>query len=339
MAASPPSADQISRFRAGLEALTGGPPAALALAVSGGPDSLALLLLAQAAYPGAVRTATVDHGLRAEAAAEARFVASVCRDIGVPHAILTTKGTLQPERASVQARARETRYGLLAGWAASFGAPWLATAHHLDDQAETVLMRLNRAAGAGGLAGIRKARRIQPAGSAEPVFVVRPLLGWRRAELAALVEEAGIAAVDDPSNRSPDYDRTHFRRLLAEQPLLDPERLAASAANLADAEQALEWAAEREWEARHRAEGGVLRLDAEDLPAEILRRLVVRAVESVREGTGATGEWRRDKLPQLLDTVSRGGSATLAGTKVVGGPVWRFEPAPPRRQREETVLS
>lgn len=311
----------------------------LALAVSGGPDSLALLLLAEAAYPGRVHSATVDHGLRPEAADEARFVASVCGDIGVPHAILAAAGPLQPEGASVQARAREARYALLADWAASFGARWLATAHHLDDQAETILMRLNRAAGIGGLSGIRSIRRLQPATGSDPVFVVRPLLKWRRAELADIVEEAGIAAVDDPSNRSSDYDRTHVRRLLAEQPLLDPERLAASAANLAGAEEALAWAAGREWEARHRAEGGVIRLDVGDLPAEILRRLVVRAIESLRSGTADTGEWRRDKLPHLLDTVACGGTATLAGIKVTGGPVWRFEPAPPRRPREETPLS
>src|SRR4051812_14287712 len=132
-------AEQVARFRADLERLTGGAPVRLGIAVSGGPDSLALLLLASAAYPGRIEAATVDHGLRPEGAAEAAFVGRLCVRLGLPHAILRAQMT---ETANVQAAARTRRYALLTQWLAATGAAFLATAHHLDDQAETLVMRL-----------------------------------------------------------------------------------------------------------------------------------------------------------------------------------------------------
>ena len=314
-----PSPDQIDRFRRDLEALTGAPPERLAVAVSGGPDSLALLLLAQAALSRRVEAATVDHGLRAGNAAEARFVAGLCAGIGVPHAILTAEAPVAG--ASMQAQARALRYRLLGDWAARIGALWLATGHHIDDQAETVLMRLARGSGLAGLAGVR-ARREEP-----PVTIVRPLLGWRKAELAALVAEAGIAAVDDPSNRSEAHDRTRFRALLGANQILPAPRLAAAAAHLAEAEEALEWAAEREWRIRARREGEAVLLEPSALPPEIVRRLAARAIDEVR-GDGA---WRRDRLADAIAAVAAGRRATLAGVLIGPGPTWRFEPAPARR--------
>src|SRR5580765_3765844 len=120
---------QIARFRADLEALTGGAPERLGLAVSGGPDSLALLLLANAAYPGRVHAATVDHGLRPEGAAEAAFVAGICGELAIPHATLRAE---MRETSNIQAAARARRYALLGQWVAEIGAAFLATAHHLD---------------------------------------------------------------------------------------------------------------------------------------------------------------------------------------------------------------
>jgi tRNA(Ile)-lysidine synthase len=150
------------------------------------------LLLAAAHAPARVAVATVDHGLRAEAAEEAAAVAALCARLGVPHATLRlTMAT----GSAIQARARAARYAALAGWARAEGLAALATAHHLDDQAETLAMRLNRGAGARGLAGMRAVATV-PGDPALPLL--RPLLGWRRAELAAVVRACGLDAADDP---------------------------------------------------------------------------------------------------------------------------------------------
>ncbi|HEX8366776.1 MAG TPA: tRNA lysidine(34) synthetase TilS [Allosphingosinicella sp.] len=316
-----PSAEQTDRFRRDLEKLAGGPPERLGLAVSGGPDSLALLLLAHAAFPGRVEAATVDHRLRPENAREAALVREICAGLAMPHETLADPDA-PIAGASAQARARRLRYRLLAGWAERRGIALLATAHHADDQAETVLMRLARGAGLSGLSAIRPRR------NEGRVALLRPLLGWRRDELAAIVAGAGLAAVDDPSNRSDAYDRTRFRALLAGCDLLPPPRLAAAAAHLGEAEDALEWAAEREWQARARADRGAVLLDPHGLPAELLRRLSARAIETVR---GERGDWRRDKLAAIVAEIAPGGRATLAGVQVTGGAVWRFEREPPRR--------
>ncbi len=211
--------------------------------MSGGPDSLALLLLANAELPGRIAAATVDHGLRAESGAEAAMVARVCAELGVPHTTLEV--ALAP--GNVSAEARTARYAALAAWMAGTGAGALATAHHLDDQAETLLLRLNRGSGVSGLAGVR-ARGAVP--SSEPITalpLIRPVLGWRRSELAAVVAAAGLTPADDPSNRDPRYDRARLRSELAGAPWLDLAAIAASAAHLADADAALDWAAAREW--------------------------------------------------------------------------------------------
>ena len=207
--------------------------------MSGGPDSLALLLLAHAALPGAVEAATVDHGLRPEAAAEAEFVAGICASLGVPHITLGVK--LAP--GNLQAEARAARYAALAGWAAERGLAAIATAHHADDQAETLVLRLNRASGVAGLAGVRAVGTGERSGAA----LLRPLLGWRREELGRVVAAAGIEAVQDPSNQDDRFDRARLRKVLAGSDWLDVPALAASAAHLADADAALEWAAAREW--------------------------------------------------------------------------------------------
>ena len=230
--------DLTGRFRADLAAL-GFAGGKLALAVSGGPDSLALLALAHAALPAAVEAATVDHGLREAAAAEARAVAAICADIGVPHMVLT----VEVAPGNVQSEARTARYTALARWMEARGLAALATAHHADDQAETLLLRLNRASGVAGLAGVR-ARGAVP-GTQLPLL--RPLLGWRRAELAGVVDAQGWQAADDPSNTDDRFDRARLRKELARADWLDVPALAASAAHLADADAALDWAAAREW--------------------------------------------------------------------------------------------
>ena len=290
----------------------------LGVAVSGGPDSLALLLLARDAFGDRVRAVTVDHGLRAESAAEAAQVATICAGLGVPHATLRWDGKA---KANVQALAREARYRLMADWCAAEGIAWLATAHHADDQAETLLLRLARGSGIGGLAGIRASRSL-----ARGVILLRPLLDVRRDALAAIVAAAGLRIVDDPSNRDPRYDRTRVRRWLAAHDELDAAHLAASAAHLAEAEAALLWTADLAWNSRVTTADVQVEVDVEGLPRELQRRLTLRALQAL----GAAAP-RGPDVDRLLDRLAGGGTATLAGIRARGGRIWRFSVAPARR--------
>jgi tRNA(Ile)-lysidine synthase len=307
---------ELVRFRADLERLAGGPPGRLGVAVSGGPDSLALLVLAAASFPGAVHAATVDHGLRPESAAEAESVAKACVGLDIPHAVLRPSA---PISGNMQSAARRARYALLEAWRSEQGLDWVVTAHHADDQAETLLMRLNRGSGVAGLAGIRAVNG----------RVLRPLLEWRRAELQTIVDEAGLAAAIDPSNRDERFDRARLRRELEGAEWLDRLAAARSARALAEAEEALDWAAGRLFAERTRSEGDTLRLDPSGVPAELRRRLLLRALRGIDPHAAPRGE----ELGRLLATLSQSGSATLAGVKAEAesaGGVWAFSPAPPR---------
>jgi tRNA(Ile)-lysidine synthase len=331
-----PDPAHIARFRADLGVLTGRSPCPerrLGVAVSGGGDSLALLLLAAAAFPGAVVAATVDHGLRVEAAAEAAMVGGVCRRLGVPHVTLpippgfTFDGNL-PDQA------RRARYAVLAGWAAdgrsAATVPWIATGHQRDDVAETFLMRARRGAGLTGLAAMPVRRPVAPL--PESPLLVRPLLGWSRADLAAIVAAAGLRAVDDPTNADPARDRARLRALLATAPDLPAARLARAAHNLRDAEEALAWATAREWEARHEVEApATLWLDPAGLPHELKRRLVDRALAHVRSGCDPAATWRGGAVDRMVRLLEAGRPATLAGILARPGVRWCFTPAPPRR--------
>jgi tRNA(Ile)-lysidine synthase len=318
MAYAAPSSEFVERFRADLDARVGAGGGRIGVAVSGGPDSLALLLLAHAARPAAVAAATVDHRLRAESAEEAAFVAGVCAELGVPHAILAADA---PIAGNVQSGARALRYRLLGDWAMTAGVGWLLTAHHRDDQVETLLMRLNRGAGVAGLAGVRAATVIGK------LHVARPLLDWSRDELAAIAAAAGIAPVQDPSNADPRYDRARLRARMAEVDWIDRRGVARSAAALADAEAALEWTADQEQAQRVTRTGDVFRLDAAGLPAELRRRLTQRLLAALAPDLAPRGP----ELDRLLETLASGGTATLGGIKCAGGATWRFEAAPPRR--------
>jgi tRNA(Ile)-lysidine synthase len=318
MAAAGPSPESVERFGADLAALgLGG--GALGIAVSGGPDSLALLLLAAAACPGRVKAATVDHGLRAEGAAEALFVAEICAAFAVPHRILTVAVAAG---ASVQALARAARYAALAGWLREEGLDALLTAHHADDQAETLLMRLQRGSGVAGLAGIR------PRATLAGVAVARPLLGWRRSALAGIVAAAGLTPVDDPGNRDPAYDRARMRERIAQSPWIDVGAFARSAAFLAEADRALHDWADRLAGERIAPEGAAILLDPAGLPDEVLRRLVLRCLRAIEPEAAPRG----GRLSALVDGLRAGGVATLSAVKCSGGLRFRFERAPPRRK-------
>jgi tRNA(Ile)-lysidine synthase len=306
-----------ARFTAGLAALWQG-EGRLALAVSGGPDSLALLQLAHAAMPGGIAAATVDHGLRAEAADEAAMVAGVCAELGVPHATLT----VEVADGNVQAQARTARYGALAGWMEREGLAALATAHHADDQAETLLLRLNRGSGVAGLAGVR-ARGLVP-GTKLPLL--RPLLGWRRSELAGIVAAAGLEAVQDPSNSDDRFDRARLRKALAETDWLDVPALAQSAAHLADADAALDWAAQREWSERiEKSPMGYTYRPA--APRAVALRVLARIVTEL-DGEAPRGS----AIARLFETLLARQPASIGGLVARVLPEgWSFTKAPQRR--------
>ena len=302
----------------------------IGIAVSGGPDSIALLLLAARARPGAVEAATVDHRLREGSADEARFVAEVCERLGVRHSILEADWGETPQTA-VQERARVERYRLLRGWATERGLGALATAHHADDQAETFLMRLARGAGIRGLAAMRP---LAPTPGAQDgdAQLVRPLLGWRRSELEDVCAAEGIQPVTDPSNDDDRFERVRVRRALADLAWLDAAAIAQSAAHLASAHAALRWAASQAWDQRVTAGAGEVQFDPSGLPDEILRRLARRAVlRLASEGQGT--DLRGRELDQLLSSLKSGGRSTLRGVLCSGGQNWRFIPAPNRTRR------
>ena len=280
---------------------------------------MAMLWLASRALPRRIAAATVDHGLRPEAAAEAEVVARACRSLGVPHA------TLRPGQAitgpGVQAKARAGRYALLRDWAVDVAAVAVATAHHLDDQSETFLMRAVRGAGPAGLASIRPCR------SEGATTILRPLLGWRRSELAAVAAEAGLPVVADPSNADERYERVRVRRLLAENPWLDPVGLTKAARHASEAEASLGDVADQLWRERTVAAGQDLLVEVGGLTREMRRRLARRAISE----RSATPAGRTDVEP-LLDSLAIGRAATQGDVLVrPDGDVWRFSDAPPRR--------
>ncbi len=328
MATDATADDQIARFVADLTLLHDphADAAPLLLAVSGGPDSMAMLTLAAAAFPGRVAVATVDHGLRPEAADEVRMVADHCARLGVPHHALRRKTPIAG--ASIQSQAREVRYALLAAQARAIGAAAILTAHHADDQAETFLMRAARGAGLSGLSGVRARTVIAD------MAVLRPLLDWRRAELRRIVRRAEAPFVDDPANHDPRHDRTRFRQLLDSHEWLGVAQLARAAAQLAEADTDLRATVDWLWQDRAQIDGDNVRIQAADLPRELGRRLARRAIGTVRAAAGIESPaWSEgSNIEKLLESLSQGSRATQAGVIAsVRSGVWRFRPAPPRK--------
>jgi tRNA(Ile)-lysidine synthase len=207
----------------------------IALAVSGGADSLALLDSAKRWRGHRVVTVlTVDHRLRKGSRAEANSVAEIARASGLDARVLTWTGP-RP-KSDVEAAARAARYGLLLDACRKIGATHLAVAHQQDDVAETFLMRLARGAGVFGLAAMR--RELDAGG----VTIVRPFLSVSRSRLAATTSAAGLAPVADPMNDDPRYERVRVRRMLAAGGL-DAAAIATTAMGMAEAADAIDAAA------------------------------------------------------------------------------------------------
>ncbi|RST32114.1 tRNA lysidine(34) synthetase TilS [Sphingomonas ginkgonis] len=320
------ASDAVRRFEADLNALL---PlgAAFGLAVSGGPDSVALLLLAAAARPEGCLVATVDHDLRPESAVEALLVERLCAALELPHETLKLRWA-EPPLSALQEQARAARYAALGDWAVANGLGAVLTGHHRDDQAETMLMRLSRGSGVRGLAAMRADAPL-PGGSG--IRLIRPLLDWSRAELGEICAVAGVEPCHDPGNDNAQFERVRFRQALAMLDL-DPAALARSARALEDADRALEWVADELWVARVRPdEHGGLVLKVADLPAELRRRLVTRAVAELDP---AGVPLRGRECDELLDRLAAGTSASVRSLIARGGPQWAFLPAPPRQPRK-----
>ncbi|WP_086736940.1 tRNA lysidine(34) synthetase TilS [Erythrobacter colymbi] len=303
----------------------------LGLAVSGGPDSLALLLLAHEALPGRIAVASVDHGLRPEAAGEVALVARLAAARGIPFTPLAV--TLAP--GNVPAQARAARYAALARWAQDAGLGAVATAHHADDQAETLLMRLNRGSGLAGLAGVRPRGRIEES----DVLLLRPLLGWRKAELAAVVAASGITPAQDPTNTDPAFDRARLRAALASADWLDPVQIAVSAVHIAEGWQALEWYAELDWHEMVMREDSDTGTPGFSYCANVPRIIAIETILRIIRELG--GHATRSEAARAWERLWAGENASLGGVLAVPGVekvekvgvamrVWRFRPEPAR---------
>jgi tRNA(Ile)-lysidine synthase len=310
---------------------------ALVLAVSGGPDSMALLALIarwRAALPRGPQllAVTVDHCLRAESAREANAVKRHAREFGIAHRTLRWTGA--KPKTGLQDAARAERYRLLARAAGKAGARCVLTAHTLDDQAETVLLRLARGSGLSGLAAMRRESAMFGTN------VVRPLLGLPKTRLIATLERLRVPYADDPTNRDPRFTRPRLRALM---PVLageglTAERLAALARRACRADEALQRsvaAAAEEvslspWDgAGHRVvfdPGAYARL-----PEEIALRLLGRAIAHA----GNEGPVELGKLEALQAALAVGDPIrrTLAGALVTRrANALIVERAPPRRR-------
>lgn len=303
-----------------------GAEAHLALAVSGGGDSMGLLALAAQAqtYDHAPRFSvlSVDHKLRAEAAAEVTQVAQICRDLGLPHEVLTADKSL-PEH-DIQQQARKLRYRLMAAWCAQHNAQAVVLAHHRDDQAETVLMRMARGSGVQGLGGMAPRQKIHT--DAGPLILLRPFLSDTGASLKQLAIEAGLPIIHDPSNDDPSFERVRWRRLL---PRLEAEGLdAARLADIADTMRGAQAALDTKltgWLDAHAAwhDYGVLclpRAGFEALPRAHQQRLLGRFVQYFGHHPHPL---KRKKTAHMLAQIAARphGAAVLGGVHVR----WRQE--------------
>jgi tRNA(Ile)-lysidine synthase len=343
---SPISASDAKRLFAAWKAAP-----AVVLAVSGGPDSIALMWLAARWRRALARgprllAVTVDHGLRAEATAEARDVKRLARTLDLPHRTLRWSGT--KPKTGLPAAARTARYRLLAQAARSHGATHILTAHTRDDQAETLLMRLLRGSGIAGLAAMaRESER-------DGVMLARPFLNVSKSQLVATLKKAKVGFADDPTNRDLNFTRPRIRAVM---PALaveggDARNLARLASRLARANAAVEVladGAERYLALRDRESAQPPRLDVKifdayafaAIPEEIRLRLLLRAINRF----GHEGPAELGKVEALLAALDRTVSEQRAGRKprlkqtlagalvsLIEGRI-RVEPAPPRRRR------
>jgi tRNA(Ile)-lysidine synthase len=331
---------------------------ALLLAVSGGPDSTALMVLAarwrKARKSGPKNlpkliAVTVDHGLRVEAKREAASVGRLARKLGIAHRTLRWTGA--KPKTGLQEEARAARYRLLAGAARKANATHILTAHTRDDQAETVLIRMSRGSGVSGLAAMARISTLPGDGEGQ-IKLVRPLLDIPKARLVATLRAAKIPFADDPSNRDPRFTRARLRGLMGElaREGLDARRLALLARRLKRADLAIEAAVNRAAAelTLSPARRGAITFDAAGyarLPAEIALRLIGRALARVGD-EGPVELAKLEALKAALDDAQNAGQKaanarfrrSLAGAIVtLAAHQITVERAPPRRGKPLTT--
>ena len=327
---------------------------ALVLAVSGGPDSTALMVLAarwrkaRKSWPKNLPkliAVTVDHGLRVEAKREAASVGRLARKLGIAHRTLRWTGA--KPKTGLQEAARAARYRLLAGAARKANATHILTAHTRDDQAETVLIRMSRGSGVSGLAAMARISTLSGDGKGQ-IKLVRPLLDMPKARLIATLRAAKIPFADDPSNRDPRFTRARLRGLMGElaREGLDARRLALLARRLKRADLAIEAAVNRTAAelTLSSARPGAIAFDAAGyarLPAEIALRLIGRALARVGD-EGPVELAKLEALKAALDAAQNAGNArfrrSLAGATVTLAELQiTVERAPPRRGKPLTT--
>jgi len=326
--AAPVSAAEAKRLFAPLARVC-----ALVLAVSGGPDSTALLML-MARWRSALKrgpkliAVTVDHGLRRASAGEARAVKRLARRLGVPHRTVRWEG--KKPASGLQEAARSARYQLLAAAAKSARAGAIVTAHTLDDQAETVLLRMSRGSGLGGLCAMARSSPL-PANGTREIMLVRPLLEIPKARLVATLARAKIEFADDASNRDPRFTRARLRELMPAlaREGLDARRLSRLAGRLRRAETAIEMAVDDAMKALSRtpwADRTPIAFDAEKfahLPAEVGLRLLGRAIAHA----GAEGAYPTRQAREPLRGARRGkGGQNISFAPHVGRSARDFDP-------------
>ena len=315
----------------------------LALAVSGGGDSLALAYLFSAIENANAPVLIVDHGLQKDSAKHAKAAARRVKRAGLAHAILTWKPP-RGLKAGIEEAAREARYRLMGAWCRTHGIGALLTAHTLDDQAETFLLRLGRGSGVDGLSSMRAVTPL-PVPGFEDILLCRPLLGIARAQLRAYLKTKNIPWHEDPMNSDPRFARVRVRALLPilEEAGLPVRRIAEAARHLARAREALEAAAQSFLERHSQTHAGMLVLNRTALlaaPQEIALRVLVRSFALV------TGEKRKPRF-EPLEALYRGltepafQARTLAGCQIrlsararapYGRESLEIRLAPPRRQ-------
>ncbi len=288
-------------------------PARIAVAVSGGSDSMGLLhvMAAVAVSKGwELHAVTVDHALRPEAAAEAESVARVCAGLGVAHSILRWEhGVVAGNLMDV---ARRARYALMADWAERRGISHILLGHTADDQAETFLMGLAREAGIDGLVGMRRHW------NQECVRFLRPFLGVERRQLRDYLAWQGVAWVDDPSNENDRFMRVKARAALrCLEPLgIGVGTLSAVISHLSMAQDAVQAAAAETSARIATSSAGEVIMDREGwrlAPAEVRRRLLIKALRWV---SGAGYAPRADAVARVEDAICQGKDAILAGCRI-----------------------
>lgn len=305
---------QPSEFHALIQPLLPPCPPRFAVAVSGGADSMALVLLtaqwaAQKHQPAPIAF-TVDHGLRPESAREAAQVAAWLKTHGIAHHILKWKGA--KPRANIQEIARTTRYDLLVAAAKKHQCHALLTAHHAQDQVETFFMRLARGSGVDGLSAMHSV-------SVWHDFpLLRPLLGISKETLIDTLKAQKQQWVEDPSNRSLQFSRVQMRQALAQLPpdLIAPSRVLLACEHLQRARTALEWVC-GEWieqQVHFAPKNGLSfgRAAFLRLPAELQTRCLSLLVRKVG---GATAPLRFESLQRAAQHVAECAPSriTLAG--------------------------